>query len=82
MIDERSGTDSIPPETIQQFQEGLDYPASKDQLIRHAKERDAPGFVLSAMEKLPDQNFMNTLEVVQAVRTAQSLAGEDHERGT
>ncbi len=45
------------PIQLQKFLKGINYPAKKDMLLRHAKERGADENVLYTLEKLPDKNY-------------------------
>ncbi|MBW3622036.1 MAG: DUF2795 domain-containing protein [Armatimonadetes bacterium] len=67
-------------EAVQELLSGLEYPASHGDVMRHAREKEAPYEMISALEKLPDQNFLSALEVALAVRTVQFYDDEGVER--
>ncbi len=52
---------------LQKHLKGMDYPASKDDLVEHARGQDAPEEVLNLLEGLPDRNYTSPAEVTQAV---------------
>ena len=52
---------------VQKHLKGMDYPASKDDLVEHARGQGAPEEVLNILEGLPDQNYTSPAEVTQAV---------------
>lgn len=47
--------------------QGLEFPASKAQLIDYANERSATPKTLQALEALPDRQYGNKDEVIDAV---------------
>jgi len=59
--------EKVSPPPIQKHLKGADYPASKDALLTRAKEQDAPGNVLSLLERLPDKTYSSAKEVQKAV---------------
>jgi uncharacterized protein DUF2795 len=52
---------------VQKFLGGISYPASKDQLIDHARGKKADKDVLDALQELPDREYEGPNEVSQAV---------------
>jgi len=57
----------INPIQVQKFLGGLDYPVSKDELIRRAEERGADERVMSALQQLADGEFESPVDVSEAV---------------
>ena len=57
----------VNPVQLQKHLKGVDYPASKQQLIDRAKQQGADEQAISALEQLPDQEFDTPTEVSQAV---------------
>jgi hypothetical protein len=45
----------------------VDFPAGKDQLLRAARERGAPGEVLDALRALPPEEYASRAEVARSV---------------
>jgi hypothetical protein len=48
---------SVNPIQLQKFLAGVDYPATRDQLIEHARGRGADENALNTLERLPDRSF-------------------------
>lgn len=55
------------PIQIQKFLKGVDYPASKQDLVKHAEENGADDNVCSVLEQLPDQDYETPAEVSKAI---------------
>ncbi|MBU7586493.1 MAG: DUF2795 domain-containing protein [Nostoc sp. TH1S01] len=56
------------PVEIQKHLKGIDYPASKEELVKHAQKQGADRKVLSLLEKLPDdEEFGNPTDVNKAI---------------
>jgi hypothetical protein len=51
------------PVQIQKFLKGVDYPASKAQLIENAKKMGADENILASLEQLPDKEFQTPADV-------------------
>lgn len=45
------------PVQMQKFLSGVDYPASRDQLVEHARSKGADDDVLEHLKQLPDRSF-------------------------
>ena len=62
----------MPPEFIevQKYLSGVDYPASKDELVQHARSQNAPDDVIEALESLPDGEYDGPNRVSSAVAKA------------
>jgi hypothetical protein len=58
---------TVNPVQIQKFLKGVDYPASKDDLIRHAEKEGADQNVRDALARLPDERFQTPADVSQAI---------------
>jgi hypothetical protein len=52
---------------VQRFLAGIDYPATKEQLIEHAKGKGADEQAMEALQSLPDQEYDGPNKVSQAV---------------
>jgi hypothetical protein len=50
-------TDKPNPIQMQKFLGGVDYPASKDDLVRHAEQQGADRDVLDNLQKMPDREY-------------------------
>ena len=55
------------PIDIQKALSGMDYPASKDQIVRHAEQNGADGEVLDALKKIEDREYEGPSGVSSAV---------------
>lgn len=55
------------PIQIQKHLKGVDYPASKQELIEHAQQQDADEEILSILKQLPEQEFETPAEVSKAI---------------
>ncbi|MDH2424404.1 DUF2795 domain-containing protein [Sphaerisporangium sp. TRM90804] len=42
---------------VQKFLSGVDYPATKQALIEHARKQNADGQAMKALERLPEQAY-------------------------
>lgn len=59
--------DSVNPVQVQKFLDGVDYPASKDDLVNTARNEGADDRVIEALDRLPDQQFNSPVDVSQAL---------------
>ena len=57
----------VNPVQVQKFLGGLDYPASKEDLIKHAQQKGADEHVRSTLERLPDRNYEAPPDVSKAI---------------
>jgi hypothetical protein len=57
----------VNPIQIQKFLKGVDYPASKDTLIKNAKKLGADENVCASLEDLPEQDFDAPVDVSEAL---------------
>lgn len=63
-IDDRG---MVNPVQVQKFLEGVDYPASKGDLINNARQKGADQNVISTLEKLPDQTYNTPVDVSETL---------------
>lgn len=54
------------PTEIQKYLKGVDYPASKEDLVSAAEENDAPEEVIDALQDLNEDEFDGPAAVQQA----------------
>jgi hypothetical protein len=52
---------------VQKALGGMKYPASKDQLLEHARGKNASRDILDALQGIPDQQYDGPNEVSKAV---------------
>jgi len=57
----------VNPIQLQKHLKGVDYPASKEDLLEHAKQQGADENALSALEQLPDEQYQTPAEVSKAI---------------
>jgi hypothetical protein len=58
---------SINPIQIQKFLKGVDYPASKNDLLKNAERQGADEDVRGTLERLPDEEYESPADVSQAL---------------
>jgi predicted outer membrane protein len=56
------------PVQIQKFLKGVDYPASKAELIENAKKMGADENILASLEQLPDEEFQTPADVSEVFK--------------
>jgi hypothetical protein len=54
---------NIDPTDIQQALSGMDYPASKEELIKHAQDNAADQEVMTFLERIDDGNYESPADV-------------------
>lgn len=59
--------DTPNPIQIQKFLGGIDYPASKDDIVQRAKDSGADDAVLDALNAIPDKEYDAPTAVSEAV---------------
>ena len=57
----------INPIQLQKHLKGVDYPATKEELIEHAKKQSADDNAISVLQQLPDQEYDSPTDVSEAV---------------
>lgn len=55
------------PSNIAHYLKGIDFPATKEELIEYAEDNDAPDEVLDVLEYFPDETYHSMAEVMQGV---------------
>lgn len=58
------------PTEIQRYLKGVDYPATKDDLISTADNNDAPDEVIETLQALTEEQFDGPEEVMEALGAA------------
>lgn len=61
----------VNPIQLQKHLKGVDYPASKQDLINHAKQQGADENALSALEQIPEREYETPTDVSQAIGDTQ-----------
>jgi Protein of unknown function (DUF2795) len=57
----------VNPIQLQKHLKGMEYPASKDDLIAHAEQHGADENALSALAELPDDDYETPADVSKAI---------------
>ena len=60
----------VNPIQMQKYLKGMNYPASKEELVKHAAQQGADENVRSVLEQLPDQQYETSADVSKAVGQA------------
>ena len=55
------------PVEVEKCLKGINYPAQKNELMKHARRNGAEQEVLETMNHLPNQTFQSPIEVNQAI---------------
>jgi hypothetical protein len=66
--DDRADVAHYPPNKIQAALKGISYPAGKDDLVRTAKENDAPDIVMEVLNRLPDREYGGPQDVMKETK--------------
>ena len=59
--------DKVSPIEIQKALGGMDYPADKDAIVKHAESKGAGDDVLEALRNLPDRSYEGPTGVNEAL---------------
>lgn len=57
----------VNPIQLQKHLKGVDYPASKKDLIKYAKQQGADENTLSALQQIPDEEYESPTDVSKAI---------------
>lgn len=57
----------VNPIQVQKFLKGINYPATKQAVLDHAKQQGADDPVCLTLERLPDKDFETPADVSQAI---------------
>lgn len=57
----------VNPDYVQKFLAGLDWPASKEEIVEVAEREGAGEPIVSALRQLPDQSYGSAEEIASAV---------------
>ena len=53
------------PIDVSRFLKGIDFPAKRDDLLHHAKQKHAEQTVLQEIEQMPDQSYSNMADAMK-----------------
>jgi hypothetical protein len=57
----------VSPAEVEKSLRGLDFPVSKDMLIKHARSNDASEEVLDTLDALPDEEYASLADINKAI---------------
>ncbi|MBI2133703.1 DUF2795 domain-containing protein [Candidatus Woesearchaeota archaeon] len=60
-------TRQMNPVQVEKFLKGMDYPASKEDLIKKAKKEGADERVLETLRRMPGDTFQSPIDVSEAI---------------
>lgn len=55
---------------VSQFLEGIEFPANKQQIIDHARNKNAPGDVLHVLNQIPEGTYFSMAKIWEAMGRA------------
>ena len=55
------------PIQVQKFLGGMNYPANKDEIVKHAKSKGADDKIMETLEQLPEESFETPADVSKAI---------------
>jgi hypothetical protein len=55
------------PVEVEKSLKGIDFPAKKEDLFKHAQQHGADQEVLETIKNLPEENFNNAADVAKAI---------------
>lgn len=58
---------TVNPIQLQKFLKGMEYPASKEDLIKHAKKQGADNKVMETLQQIPDDEYEKPTDVNHAI---------------
>jgi hypothetical protein len=64
---DESAQGRVNPIQVQKYLKGVDYPVSKQDLVRRAQEEGADQDVLSTLKKIPGDRFQTPADISQAI---------------
>lgn len=64
--------DAPNPIQVQKFLGGMSYPASKENLVSHAKDAGADRDIVDALDNLPDKEYDGPTDVTSALSDSKS----------
>ena len=59
--------DKVTPIEVQKHLKGIDYPASKEDIIDYAEQQGAGEEIISLLEKIPDEEYETPAELSKAL---------------
>lgn len=63
----RGAATKASPAAVERYLKGVDYPASKQDLVDHAQDQDAPDDVMHVIEQMADRTYNSPVDVSKEV---------------
>lgn len=63
----RGDPNKASPAAVERYLKGIHYPASKDELLRQAKDNGAPQDVMNVLNRFEDKKYGSTVDVAKEV---------------
>jgi hypothetical protein len=63
----RGNPEKASPAAIEQYLKGINFPANKEALIKHAKKNQAPGDVLRVLNQFQEKEYHSVIDVSKEV---------------
>lgn len=57
----------VNPIQVQKFLGGMDYPATKDEIVKHAESKGADENIMDTLEQLPEDDYETPADVSKAI---------------
>ena len=58
---------AVNPNQVQKFLGGMNYPANKDEIVKHANSKGADEKIMETLEQLPEESFETPADVSKAI---------------
>jgi hypothetical protein len=59
--------DNVNPVQVQKYLKGVDYPVSKNDLLKHVQDQGGDESVRGTLEKIPDKTYQTPSDVSEAI---------------
>jgi hypothetical protein len=64
---DRSSQGKVNPVQVQKYLKGVDYPLSKQDLVKRAQEEGADQQLVKTLERIPGEEFKSPADISQAI---------------
>lgn len=55
------------PIEVQQYLGNVEYPATKEDLVEHARKQDASDSIVETLEEIPDREYVSAADVSKGI---------------
>ena len=66
-----TGNTRVNPGHVETFMRHLAFPATKQEILQHARDNEAPSEILSLLERIEERDYMNAVDVAVAAGNAE-----------